>query len=668
MEYLKSCEQCVLHFFHFLYKDDSQISNSIILWPNYVSSKKQIYKEAQNIKLYENVIWFSQVKALVNNIIYSHDRGIFENVFEFSKYPEMQNLVYLLIKRLMKMNFHDSYLIDHLDEDSIDSTLNAHFLIKMKNDNLLDKIKDLDKIFNDLSLRNEIKDESEIQWIHQIDKKYYTWLNIVLPRFKPQDLVYLFVIYEKGPLISNIGYRDFLKKIFEDIHFSEHDTFDECSNKIANLVYRIVFHRTNFFDPSNSYELKKQFEQELVFSKKYNTNNQENEALMKSAIFVLDISNILSSTKCWYYFFHDDTQFLTTNWIKDSDFIQKYPSLVYWLIKYQKNTEKLQNIYSNLSFNQNYLPFWLFTLRLMSSQNCIILDIDSSTTISTIITEAINKYITKLSKLGTDWLSLVLSSVPSDIIVPNYRIFYEFFCHLSEDNKVNPEMLNDYIIKYISEFTENVCQMVLVESIKDILEKPFERLSENDWTFKNAIDRSLAFIYDPNKYINQRIKELIHRKYHDFRELFRRIKSDSIRIEDDLNLEITELEKSIEAEKNAKKESFLLEQKRDAELNRLKNIDSSADDDHIPILIFGKTKTSDNFINELKSTINILSSFMKDIEEDIRNDRITKEAFQKPKEIRNKFEEISLLLTANFTDNTECPKITYQLNYIKHYR
>lgn len=51
----------------------------------------------------------------------------------------------------------------------------------MKNDNLLDKIKDLDKIFNDLSLRNEIKDESEIQWIHQIDKKYDPWLNILLP-------------------------------------------------------------------------------------------------------------------------------------------------------------------------------------------------------------------------------------------------------------------------------------------------------------------------------------------------------------------------------------------------------------------------------------------------------------------------------------------------------
>lgn len=407
--------------------------------------------------------------------------------------------------------------------------------------------------------------------------------------------------------------------------------------------------------------MKKRFEQELhkSLSRKYNTNNQENEALMKSAIFVLDISNILSSTK--YVFFHDDTQFLTTNWIKDSYFIQKYPSFVYWLIKYQKNTEKLQNIYSSLSFDKNHLPFWLFTLRLMSSQNCI--NLDSSTTISTIIAEAIIKYITRLSKLGTDWLSLVLSSVPSDIIVPNYRIFYEFFCHLFEDNKVNPEMLNDDIIKYISEFTENVCQMVLEKKTNEFLEKPFERLSENDWTFKNVIDQSLAFIYDPNKFINQQIKELIHSKYHDLRELSKRIKSDSIQVEDYLNMEISELEKSIEAEKNAKKESFLLGQKRDAELN----IDSSADDDDdIPILIFGKTKTSDNFINELKSTINILSSFMEDIEEDIQNERITKEAFQKSKEIRNKFEEISLLLIANFTDNTECPTITYRLDGIKY--
>lgn len=67
------------------------------------------------------------MKAIVDSIIYSHNQEIFENVFKLSKYPEMQSSVYSLIKRSMEMNFHDSYLIDPLDKDSIDSTLNALF-------------------------------------------------------------------------------------------------------------------------------------------------------------------------------------------------------------------------------------------------------------------------------------------------------------------------------------------------------------------------------------------------------------------------------------------------------------------------------------------------------------------------------------------------------------
>lgn len=169
-------------------------------------------------------------------------------------------------------------------------------------------------------------------------------------------------------------------------------------------------------------------------------------------------------------------------------------------------------------------------------------------------------------------------------------------------------------------------------------------------------DLDLAFIYDPNKFINQQIKVYIN-------VLCRKAKYDFIRVEDRLNSEISKFEELVKAEINKKKESFILEQekKRESELN----IDSSANDDSIPILIFGKTKTSDDFINELKSTINILSSFLKDVEQNIQNEVIKEEIFLKPKEIRNAFEKISLLLTARFTDNTKSQSITYQLNELK---
>lgn len=56
---------------------------------------------------------------------------------------------------------------------------------------------------------------------------------------------------------------------------------------------------------------------------------------------------------------------------------------------------------------------------------------------------------------------------------------------------------------------------------------------------------------------------------------------------------------------------------------------------------------------------------MKDVEQNIQNEVIKEEIFLKPKEIRNTFEKISLLLTARFTDNTKSQSITYQLNELK---
>lgn len=288
-------------------KGVDQSSNDIILWPNYVPSKIQNYNETPNIKIYEHVIWFSKVKAIINKIFDQNNQKIYEDVFELSKFIEMQSSVHLLTKKLMEMSCEGNFEINSYVKDSVLSTLNAHFLMKLKNDNFLDRIKDLDKIFNDLSLRKEIKEESEIQWIHQKANCCHPNLSIEIPRFEPQDLFYLFVSYsgdaenlKKGPIISNINCYALLGNI-EKILFSSPETFDECANKIAKIIFRIVFNeeRCQF----NNSELKTHFEQELQNSLTEISNHDEserqqktrNEVLMRSAIFVLYISEILSS-------------------------------------------------------------------------------------------------------------------------------------------------------------------------------------------------------------------------------------------------------------------------------------------------------------------------------------------------------------------------------------
>lgn len=386
------------------------ISKTDIPWPSY-TPLRPFKNKTLDIKLYEHILWFSQVKSIVNRICDHNNQELFNDISELNKFTEMKSPGILLTKKLNEFNSKGNFKIDIDDQNTINSTLNAHFIMKLRNDRIINKIEVLDKILNNLSLRNEIMDENEIQWIHQIVDMYHPNFNIMLPKFEPQDLFYLFVSYsgdikilEKGPLISNINCKNLLDSI-GNIIFNKPETFVKCADMIAQIIYKFVFNKDKI--QINHSEYKMQFEQELhkslasISDKNSQENEQENKTkneLMDAAIFVLDISDKLDSLTHddvalkSYKFIYDDITFLSKGWVKDDDFIKKYPSFVYWLIKYQKCAETLQNIYSYSVFNEDNLPFWLFAVRLMSSQNCVRLDIDSSTTIGKFITEIVNQW------------------------------------------------------------------------------------------------------------------------------------------------------------------------------------------------------------------------------------------------------------------------------------
>ena len=72
-------------------------------------------------------------------------------------------------------------------------------------------------------------------------------------------------------------------------------------------------------------------------------------------------------------------------------------------------------------------------------------------------------------------------------------MFYDFYTYLSKDSKTNSRDADKQKNLSITEFTQNACEIVFNKDANKLLEKPFGDLSDNN----------LAFIHDPNHYINQ---------------------------------------------------------------------------------------------------------------------------------------------------------------------
>ena len=90
------------------------------------------------------------MKAIIDRIIILHNQNVFKDVFELNKFPEMKSSVCELTKKLLEVRSEHDFDIDTEDKESINSMLNAHFIMKLKNDELIKNIEMLDKIFNNL--------------------------------------------------------------------------------------------------------------------------------------------------------------------------------------------------------------------------------------------------------------------------------------------------------------------------------------------------------------------------------------------------------------------------------------------------------------------------------------------------------------------------------------
>ena len=186
--------------------------------------------------------------------------------------------------------------------------------------------------------------------------------------------------------------------------------------------------------------------------------------------------------------------------------------LIYYINEHKDECEEIFNkimknadiISKNLGKNNecDYIPFWLYVLRKISSINCIEIN-DNENTIKKYIKEQVKEkiknYISENKYIGTDWINLISSDISNELLKPTIRniaIFFENLCYniRNEFKKFEYE-----IISLIKKLYNNLIELVFNNNLVNLIEnKP---LSSNDLLIK--------FIRNPSNYIYSIIKETI---------------------------------------------------------------------------------------------------------------------------------------------------------------
>ena len=474
-----------------------------------------------------------------------------------NKFEEVKDIAKFLTNRFLHIENSNKKELDSNEISLINGILNANFISKLIDKSLIDQINKLCSILNKLRDRNAIKDENILFWIHKIANQYPPDFCISLPKFQPKDLIYLFVGYNEydaddatGPILKNkyYDYRNFMKDI-KKLLTNNFENSSQCSILIAQSIYKNLTKETN--TPPND------FQGLMKFLSNY--NKAKKNYYIEVALKVMEVAEKIDSQKTESLKFND-VFFFDEKWIKNDEYVNKYPSLVFWLCKNHLCMDKLRNIFGHQQFSKDELPFWLFVLRLMSSESCIVFDSSSTTKTGKELTKIINEGIRKAIRkridnsepVGTKWLNIILPSLPQEIANQKYQsfyhMFYQFFLNLSEDEKSLQKETFEVKIEQLKKFVKKVCSFVFKDDPEAIFNHPIDTKD----------DVILSLIRDPNEFIGNKVQNKMNDVTYEFlnSQKMKNLALFTSKLKDDVNNHIKTLQDLIEKEDDEKEKKF----------------------------------------------------------------------------------------------------------------
>ena len=320
---------------------------------------------------------------------------------------------------------------------------------------------------------NRIKlNEQEIFWCNEISVKYYPTFELNLPTFDSYDIKYL--ICRKSKKNENKKYKGLEDKndpnsfIKQGIYIKNNKVYlydEKVTNfyqKIYNLenidsynikdtlkyifyIYMETLDQNNikFNDDLDNYLSNNDFFKKMIEDKKLEDGKR------KILILIKKLYDNLSVKSEENYLNYEDLFFLNDeDWINNKINIYiKYPSLAFYLIKYQNVQREFKHDISLIKYSNNTFPLFLHFLRIYSSENCLVSDAYLNYFISNEISKELKNQIFEHLKskenFNLNWVGLLTKiNFGKNIISEKIDNLYKYLYNLS-NLKGNPDKLTE---------------------------------------------------------------------------------------------------------------------------------------------------------------------------------------------------------------------------------
>ena len=492
----------------------SNFEESKHIWPT-IKTDNYVYNP--EIILFKNLIWYSKIKSVILEIKKEQDIGIKKSLIpKIEKYSEIKPIIDYLEYKLDDSN------VSLNDFNFIESHLRNLFLLKLYNENSSDDIINIEYINFEKQINNLISrvdtNENLYKYFCSIANDYSTFdskFDIIIPKFRPLDLIYLFVLKTRrgcknglllkdSPEISN----EKIVKLIEN----EGNDYIQLINTIAEILIQeklmsdnIKFQNydeiMNIIDKNENDKFFICLKTAMKIAKLLSEKNSE----PKEELIYDDINEFTNIKKGYNYF------------ITNKDITSNYPSLLYYYCKHKNFTKLLfkkienykdlsQNMKNTVENNNNekYIPFWVICLRILSSVHVIDYDFDKifeKEMLLVKIRKIISEKIIKKENISNSWINLVLENVPKEISQMNIGIYYNFF------NNLSSSIISD------CQFSKNTIENIIRNSHIELFNIVFNDESKLpiNINFSSRVgDRKLnELMLDPNNYILNEIKKEI---------------------------------------------------------------------------------------------------------------------------------------------------------------
>ena len=480
------------------------------IWP---MPKTENYSNHPEVILFKYLIWYSKIKSVIQEIRDARDIGIKKGLIsKIEKYDEIKQIIEYMEFKLDKK---DNNPLNVDDYNYIDSHLRNIFLLKLYEENeekITYEYFNFEKYINNLIDRIHTN-ENLYNYIYTIANEYSfisPEFKLILPEFRPLDLIYLFMSRTSRGIKNDLLLKEFPEISVEKIEKLK----DDKESDYIKLITKIIILLIQEFFGRDDIDIKLDYDYILNEYIKKNRNIN----FYKQLGYAMEIAKLLNdkSNSSKTILLYDDLNEFTenninkgiNNFILNEKIANKYPSLLFYFCKYPNYTELLlkelrHNKFNIVDFknkikdnnkNDINIPFWIIILRILSSFNQIEYgnnNIFNKYELSLFIREKLKEKIKNNQNINYFWLNLVLENVPKEIMQFKYRIYYEYFNNLSINIICDNIYIKNLIEDIIRRLHKEVISLVLNEN-ESIFPISEDFSIEND--LKNIIINPLDFI------------------------------------------------------------------------------------------------------------------------------------------------------------------------------